>query len=199
MAYTLAPLERLSEQLERLPGIGRRSAARLAFHLLYMKQADADALTEALRKARESIHECPICCDLTDGEICPICADQKRDPAAICVVAGPQDVMAIERTHEYRGRYHVLHGLISPIDGRGPEQLRVKELLHRLEDERVNEVIMATDPTVEGDYTAVYLSRLLKPLGIRVTRLAYGIPVGADLEYADEVTLSRSLEGRSEL
>ena len=199
MAYTLAPLERLSEQLERLPGIGRRSAARLAFHLLYMKQADADALTEALRTARESIHECPICCDLTDGEICPISADQKRDPAAICVVAGPQDVMAIERTHEYRGRYHVLHGLISPIDGRGPEQLRVKELLHRLEDERVNEVIMATDPTVEGDYTAVYLSRLLKPLGIRVTRLAYGIPVGADLEYADEVTLSRSLEGRSEL
>ncbi len=199
MSYTLAPLERLTEQLERLPGIGRKSAARLAFHLLYMPQEDAQMLLSAIGEAREKIHECPVCCNLTDSDRCPVCGDPKRDPTVICVVEDPQDVLAIERTREYRGLYHVLHGTISPIDGRGPEQLRIKELLHRLEDERVTEVIMATNPTVEGDYTAIYLSRLLKPLHIRVTRLAYGIPVGGDLEYADEVTLSRSLEGRSEL
>ena len=199
MSYTLAPLERLTEQLERLPGIGRKSAARLAFHLLYMPQEDAQMLLSAIGEAREKIHECPVCCNLTDSDRCPVCGDPKRDPTVICVVEDPQDVLAIERTREYRGLYHVLHGTISPIDGRGPEQLRIKELLHRLEDERVTEVIMATNPTVEGDYTDIYLSRLLKPLHIRVTRLAYGIPVGGDLEYADEVTLSRSLEGRSEL
>lgn len=199
MAYTIAPLEKLTEQLEQLPGIGRKSAARLAFHLLYMSEEKAAALTQALQSARENVHECPICCNLTDSAPCALCADSRRDNAVICVVEDPQDVMAIERTREYRGLYHVLHGTISPMDGRGPEQLRVKELLHRLEDERVTEVIMATNPTVEGDYTAVYLSRLLKPLNIKVTRLAYGIPVGGDLEYADEVTLSRSLEGRSEL
>lgn len=199
MGYSIVPLERLTEQLERLPGIGRKSAARLAFHLLYMPDKDAKALTDALADAREKIHECPICCNLTDGTCCPVCSDDRRDKTVICVVEDPRDVLAIERTREYTGLYHVLHGTISPMDGRGPDQLRVKELLHRLGDETVTEVIMATNPTVEGDYTAMYLSRLLKPLHIKVTRLAYGIPVGGDLEYADEITLSRSLEGRSEL
>lgn len=199
MSYMLAPLERLTEQLERLPGIGHKSAARLAFHLLSMPAAEAAVLREAVETARSTIHECPICCNLTDGERCPICGDPRRDPSVICVVEDPRDVLAIERTREYRGQYHVLHGTISPVDNRGPEQLRIKELLHRLEDERVTEVIMATNPTVGGDYTAVYLARLLKPLQLKVTRLAYGIPVGGDLEYADEVTLSRSLEGRNEL
>ena len=198
MGYSIAPLERLTEQLERLPGVGRKSAARLAFHLLYMPQAEAKALQDAVADAREKICECPVCCNLTDTSPCAICGDSRRDASVICVVEDPRDVLAIERTREYHGLYHVLHGTISPMDGRGPEQLRIKQL-HRLEDERVTEVIMATNPTVEGDYTAVYLSRLLKPLHIKVTRLAYGIPVGADLEYADEVTLSRSLEGRSEL
>lgn len=199
MGYSIAPLERLTEQLERLPGVGRKSAARLAFHLLYMPQAEAKALQDAVADAREKICECPVCCNLTDTSPCAICGDSRRDASVICVVEDARDVLAIERTREYHGLYHVLHGTISPMDGRGPEQLRIKQLLHRLEDERVTEVIMATNPTVEGDYTAVYLSRLLKPLHIKVTRLAYGIPVGADLEYADEVTLSRSLEGRSEL
>lgn len=199
MGYSLLPLERLTEQLERLPGIGRKSAARLAFHLLYMPRTDADALTKAIADARENIHECPVCCNLTDAEKCPVCEDARRDRTVICVVEDPQDVLAIERTREYGGLYHVLHGTISPMDGRGPEALRVKELLRRLADESITEVIMATNPTVEGDYTAMYLSRLLKPLNIKVTRLAYGIPVGGDLEYADEVTLTRSLAGRSEL
>lgn len=196
---SIVSLDRLTEQLERLPGIGRKSAARLAFHLLYMSEKEAKAFTDALAEARENIHECPVCCDLTDGEQCPVCGNPRRDRTVICVVEDPRDVVAFERTREYTGLYHVLHGTISPIDGRGPEQLRVKELLRRLSDEAVTEVIMATNPTVEGDYTAMYLSRLLKPLGLKVTRLAYGIPVGGDLEYADEVTLSRSLEGRNEL
>ena len=199
MSYSIVPLERLTEQLERLPGIGRKSAARLAFHLLYMPDKDAKAFIEALTDARDKIHECPVCCNLTDSATCPICSDNRRDRTTICVVEDPRDVLAIERTGEYSGLYHVLHGTISPMDGRGPDQLRVKELLHRLEDETVQEVIMAQNPTVEGDYTALYLSRLLKPLHIKVTRLAYGIPVGGDLEYADEITLSRSLEGRNEL
>ena len=197
MSYSIVPLERLTEQLERLPGIGRKSAARLAFHLLYMPDTDAKAFMEALTDARDKIHECPVCCNLTDSATCLLCEDARRDRTTICVVEDPRDVAAIERTGEYSGLYHVLHGTISPMDGRGPDQLRIKELLRRLEDETVTEVIMATDPTVEGDYTALYLSRLLKPLGIKVTRLAYGIPVGGDLEYADEITLSRSLVGRS--
>ena len=199
MAYTLAPLDRLTEQLEQLPGIGRKSAARLAFHLLYMPEERADALAQAVASARERIHECAVCCNLTDSQQCGVCGDTRRDRSVICVVEDPRNVAAIERTREYNGLYHVLHGTISPMDGRGPEQLRVKELLRRLEDEGITEVIMATNPTVEGDYTAVYLSRLLKPLGVRVTRLAYGIPVGGDLEYADEITIGRSLMGRSEL
>ena len=199
MGYTIVPLERLTEQLERLPGIGRKSAARLAFHLLYMPEKDATAFTQAIADARANIHECPVCCNLTDNETCPVCSDARRDRTVICVVEDPQDVLAVERTREYAGLYHVLHGTISPMDGRGPEQLRVKELLHRLADESVTEVIMATNPTVEGDYTAMYLSRLLKPLNIKVTRLAYGIPVGGDLEYTDEVTLAKAIEGRREM
>ena len=199
MAYTLAPFERLTDELCRLPGIGRKSAARLAFHLLYMDQEEAKNLTHAVEEARSKIRECPVCCNLTDATPCALCADPRRDKTVLCVVEDPRDVLAFERTRGYNGQYHVLHGTISPMDGRGPEQLRVKELLHRLEDETVTEVIMATNPTVEGDYTATYLSRLLKPLNIKVTRLAYGIPVGGDLEYADEVTLTRSLEGRNEL
>ena len=196
MSYSIVPLERLTEQLERLPGIGRKSAARLAFHLLYMPEKDAKAFMEALVDARDKIHECPVCCNLTDSATCPTCEDARRDRTTICVVEDPRDVVAIERTGEYSGLYHVLHGTISPMDGRGPDQLRVKELLHRLQDETVTEVIMATNPTVEGDYTALYLSRLLKPLNIKVTRLAYGIPMGGDLEFADEITLYRALEGR---
>ena len=199
MGYSIVPLERLTEQLERLPGIGRKSAARLAFHLLYMPEKDAKTFIEALTDARDKIHECPVCCNLTDSETCPICGDHRRDRTTVCVVEDPRDVLAVERTGEYSGLYHVLHGTISPMEGRGPDQLRVKELLHRLEDETVTEVIMATNPTVEGEATAMYISRIVKPLGIKVTRLAYGIPVGGDLEYADEVTLSRSLEGRNEL
>lgn len=199
MGYTIVPLQRLQEQLEHLPGIGRKSAARLAFHLLTVPQEGAQALISAIEDARAQVRECPVCCNLTDAEPCGVCADNRRDPSVICVVEDPRDVQAIERTREYNGLYHVLHGTISPMDGRGPEQLRIKELLRRLEDDRVKEIIMATNPTVEGDYTAVYLSRLLTPLHIKVTRLAYGIPVGGDLEYADEVTLSRSLAGRKEL
>ena len=199
MPQNLEPLENLVDQFARFPGIGRKGATRMAYEVMGMSNEQAMELAKAIEHAKKDLHRCRICQDYTAGEICKICLSQKRDRSVICVVESPRDIKSIERTHEYNGLYHVLHGLISPIDGRGPEQLRIKELLHRLEDERVNEVIMATDPTVEGDYTAVYLSRLLKPLGIRVTRLAYGIPVGADLEYADEVTLSRSLEGRSEL
>ena len=199
MGYSIVPLERLTEQLERLPGIGRKSAARLAFHLLYMPEKDAKTFIEALTDARDKIHECPVCCNLTDSETCPICGDTRRDRTTVCVVEDPRDVLAVERTGEYSGLYHVLHGTISPMDGRGPDQLRVKELLHRLEDETVQEVIMATNPTVEGDYTALYLSRLLKPLNIKVTRLAYGIPVGSHLEFADDATLMRALEGRREM
>ena len=199
MSYSIVPLERLTEQLERLPGIGRKSAARLAFHLLYMPDKDAKAFIEALTDARDKIHECPVCCNLTDSATCPICGDTRRDRTTICVVEDPRDVLAIERTGEFSGLYHVLHGTISPMDGIGPEQLRIKQLLNRVANTDVTEIIMATNPTVEGEATASYISRLVKPMGIKVTRLAYGIPVGGDLEYADEFTLARALEGRSEI
>lgn len=199
MLYTVAPLERLVEQLERLPGIGHKSAQRLAFHILSMPEAAAADLQSAIGEAREKIHECRVCCNLTDQELCPICRAGNREESQICVVEDPRDVMAFERTREYNGLYHVLHGTISPMDGIGPDQLRIKQLLTRIAENDVTEVIMATNPTVEGEATAMYLSKLLKPFEIRVTRLAYGIPVGGDLEYADEVTLRRSLEGRNEL
>lgn len=199
MGYSIAPLERLTEQLERLRvSDGNPPRGWPFICCICRRRRQRHCRTPWLTRGRK-ICECPVCCNLTDTSPCAICGDSRRDASVICVVEDARDVLAIERTREYHGLYHVLHGTISPMDGRGPEQLRIKQLLHRLEDERVTEVIMATNPTVEGDYTAVYLSRLLKPLHIKVTRLAYGIPVGADLEYADEVTLSRSLEGRSEL
>ncbi len=193
--YQVAALSRLIEQFERMPGIGRKSAQRLAFYVLGLPDAEAKSFAQAITDAHEKIHRCKICCNLTDAELCSVCGNPARDKTKICVVEDPRDVLAIERTHEYEGTYHVLHGAISPMNGVGPDQLAIKELLARLNEE-VDEVIMATNPTVEGEATAMYISRLLKPMGVKVTRLAYGVPVGADLEYADEVTLSRALEGR---
>ncbi len=199
MAYRVAPLTKLIEQFERLPGIGKKSAQRLALYVLDLPKNEAEAFANAILEAKQKIRKCRICCNLTDEELCPICSNESRDKSIICVVAEPKDVIALERTHEFNAVYHVLHGCISPMDGIGPEQLCVKELLSRINGGGVNEVIMATNPTVEGEATAMYLSRLIKPLGVKVTRLAYGIPVGGDLEYADEVTLKRALDGRSEL
>ena len=199
MAYRVAPLTKLIEQFERLQGIGKKSAQRLALYVLDLPKNEAEAFANAILEAKQKIRKCRICCNLTDEELCPICSNESRDKSIICVVAEPKDVIALERTHEFNAVYHVLHGCISPMDGIGPEQLCVKELLSRINGGGVNEVIMATNPTVEGEATAMYLSRLIKPLGVKVTRLAYGIPVGGDLEYADEVTLKRALDGRSEL
>ncbi|MDR0531168.1 MAG: recombination mediator RecR [Oscillospiraceae bacterium] len=199
MGQQIAPLARLAEQFGQLPGIGRKTAQRLAYYTLHMPQAQAESFASAILEARRLVRRCAVCCDLTDQELCSVCRGASRDVTTICVVEDPRDVMAIERTHEYRGLYHVLHGVISPLNGVGPEALTIKELLARLESGEVREAIMATNPTVEGEATAIYLSRLLKPLGIEVSRLAYGVPVGADLEYADEVTLARALEGRRAL
>ena len=197
--YHVPPLERLVDKFESLPGIGHKSAQRIAYHVLNMNKEDAAAFAQAITDAHENIHYCAVCCNLTDSELCPVCRSDNRDRSVICVVEDPRDVFALERTHEFNAMYHVLHGAISPLGGVGPDQLRIKELLKRVQNAEVEEVIMATNPTVEGEATAMYISRLLKPLGIRVTRLAYGIPVGGDLEYADEVTLSRAIEGRQEL
>ena len=197
--YHVAPLSRLIEQFERLPGIGHKSAQRLAYYILGISKQEAQDFANAVLDAHEKIHYCKICCNLTDRELCPVCRNEARDKSIICVVEDPRDVMALERTHEFNATYHVLHGAISPLSGVGPDQLCIKELLARVNNQQVKEVIMATNPTVEGEATAMYLSRLLKPLGVKVTRLAYGIPVGGDLEYADEVTLSRAIEGRSEI
>lgn len=199
MAYNVLPLTKLMEQFERLPGIGRKTAQRLAFYVLSMPKEKAMQFADAILEAHEKIKKCKVCQSLTENELCPICADSARDHSTICVVENSQDVIAFERTKEYHGLYHVLHGLISPMDGIGPDQLYIKELLARLSDGTVKEVVMATNPTVEGEATAMYIARLLKPMGVRVTRLAYGIPVGSNLEYADEVTLYRALEGRSEI
>lgn len=198
-SYHVAPLARLVEQFERLPGIGHKTAQRLAYYVLGISKEDAEEFSKAILEAHEKIHYCKICCNLTDQELCPVCRNAERDKSIICVVEDPRDVMALERTNEFKATYHVLHGAISPLSGIGPDQLCIKELLARVGDPEVKEVIMATNPTVEGEATAMYLSRLLKPLGVKVTRLAYGIPVGGDLEYADEVTLSRAIEGRSEI
>ena len=199
MAFHVAPLETLIEQLERLPSIGHKSAQRLAFHLLRAPEEEASALVDAIVQARTTIKECSVCFNLADSELCPVCAADNRDRRTLCVVEEPQDVAAFERTREYHGLYHVLHGTISPMDGIGPDKLRIRELLYRVTNEDVDEVIMATNPTVEGEATAAYIAKLLAPFGIPVTRLAYGIPVGGDVEYADEITLRRSLEGRSAL
>ena len=199
MAYNIVSLNELVAQFERLPGIGKKTAQRLSYFILEQPPERAKKFAEALINAREKIHYCKCCQSLTDLEICSICADESRDKTVICVVESPKDIMAFERTREYNGLYHVLHGAISPLDGVGPEQLKIKELLSRLADGAVQEVIMATNPTVEGEATASYISRLLKPMGIKISRLAYGIPVGGDLEYADEITLSRALDGRNEI
>ena len=199
MEYFPAPLEKLEEQFARLPGIGGKSAQRLAFYGLGLPEAEAQEFANAILEAHEKIRPCAVCQNLTDREVCQICSDQNRDHSTICVVEGPRDVMAIERTQEYRGVYHVLQGLISPLNQKGPDDLTIRQLLERIQQGGVKEVIMATNPTVEGETTAMYIARLLKPLGIRVTRLASGIPMGGNLEYADEVTLFRALEGRQEL
>lgn len=195
----IAPLARLVEQFRRLPGIGPKSATRLAYHVLAMDREQSRDLAEAIIEAKEKIGYCSVCFNLTDCDPCQICRSDTRDTGLICVVEEPQDVAAMERTREYRGRYHVLHGSLSPLDGVGPDELRLKELLARIKDGETQEVIMATNPDVEGEATAMYIARLLKPLGVKVTRIGHGLPVGGDLEYADEVTLSKALENRREM
>jgi recombination protein RecR len=195
----IAPLSKLVEQFRRLPGIGPKTATRLAYYVLAMEKRQAKDLAEAIVDAKEKIGYCSICFNLTDSNPCQTCASEERDSTVICAVEEPQDVAAMERTREYRGLYHVLHGSLSPLDGIGPEDIRIKELLARLQHGKVQEVIMATNPDVEGEATAMYIARLLKPLGIKVTRIGHGLPVGGDLEYADEVTLSKALENRREM
>ena len=199
MASTPLPLTRLIEHFASLPGIGKKSAQRLAFFLLSLPGEQVESFAEAMLTAKRTIHHCKICQNLTDQEICDICASPQRDGGTICVVESPKDVLAFERLNEYKGKYHVLHGLISPLDGIGPEQIKVKELLLRLQQTEVQEIIMATNPTIEGEATAMYLSKILKPLGIKVTRLAFGIPIGAELEYTDNVTLNKALENRIDM
>ena len=199
MGYTAAPLERLIEEFSKFKGIGAKNATRMAYQVMSMTDEEAQKLAEAIQGAHTRIHRCRICQNYTEADVCPICSSAKRDDSVICVVEKPRDVQAFERTREYNGLYHVLHGLLDPLAGVGAEQLTVKELLARLKDDTVKEVIMAMNPTVEGEATAMYLAKLIKPLGIRVTRLASGLPVGASLEYADETTLYRALSGRGEL
>jgi recombination protein RecR len=197
--YYAAPVARLIEELQRLPGIGPKSAQRLAFFFLKSEESDVARLADALTQAKQSIHFCSRCFNFASDDLCDICSNTERDQSIICVVEEPKDIVAFERTGEYRAQYHVLQGAISPIDGIGPEQLRVRELLARLGDGVVKEVVVATNPTVEGETTALYLARLVKPLGVRVTRIASGLPVGGDIEYADEVTLGRALEARRDM
>ncbi len=199
MQYFPAALQELADQFARLPGIGGKTAQRLAFHVLSLPMEDAQALADAILAAKEEIHTCPVCQNLTDREICPICDDDTRDHGTICVVAEPRDVIAMERAREYDGVYHVLHGVISPLNHVTQEDIRIKELLSRVASGGVREVIMATNPDTEGEATAMYISRLLRPLEVKVTRLAYGVPAGSQLEYADDVTLSRALNGRQEI
>ncbi len=193
------PVQRLVDELARLPGVGRKSAQRLAFHLLHVEQADAERLGNAIIDLRQQVRLCDRCFNITGEDLCSICRDMRRDPTSVCVVERAQDISVLERTQEFLGRYHVLGGAISPIAGIGPDQLRMKELVARIQAESITEVIVATNPTVEGDTTALYIAKLLKPLGIRVSRLASGLPVGGDLDYADEITLGRALAGRKEL
>ena len=199
MAEYIESLRLLAERFARLEGVGKKSAMRMAFSVLSMDEEEVRAFADAILDAKEKIHLCPICQNLTDREICPICADEERDASVICVVTDAKAVLAMEKVREFQGVYHVLHGLISPMNGITPEQLKIKELLSRVAEGAVEEVIVATNPTIEGEATAMYLSKLLRPFGVRVTRLAYGVPVGADLEYADEITLFRALEGRRDV
>ena len=199
MQYFPAALQNLADQFARLPGIGGKTAQRLAFYVLGLSEESAQEFADAIVEAKRSVHTCPVCQNLTDRELCPICADDMRDHGVICVVAEPKDVIAMERSREFRGAYHVLHGVISPLNHVTQDDIKVKELLLRVGTEDVREVIMATNPDTEGEATAMYISRLLRPMEVKVTRLAYGVPVGSQLEYADEVTLSRALEGRQEI
>ncbi len=199
MAYSINALDNLSDCFRALPGIGEKTAQRLAFFVLDMPEEKAEKFAKAILDAKRDLHFCPVCQNFTDREICTVCSDPKRDESVICVVENPSDVMAIERTSEFRGRYHVLHGAMSPMDNIGPGDIKIKELLHRLADETVKEIIIATNPTVEGDVTAAYIAKLIKPLGVSVSRLAFGLPVGGDLEYADKLTLSKAIENRSKL
>lgn len=199
MQYFPAALEALAEQFGRLPGIGSKTAQRLAFHVLELPLEDAQDFAQAILDAKRLVHTCPKCQNLTDQELCPICSDPMRDQTTICVVAEAKDVIAMERSREYHGLYHVLHGVISPLNRVTQEDIKIRELMLRLGAEDIHEIIMATNPDTEGEATAMYISRLLRPMEIKVTRLAYGIPVGSQLEYADEVTLSRALEGRQEM
>ena len=199
MRYFPAAFENLTEQFARLPGIGSKTAQRLAFHVLELPVQEAEDFAQAILRAKKTIRACPVCQNLTDQEICAICSDEQRDHSVICVVAEPKDVIAMERTREFHGIYHVLHGVISPLNHVGPDDIRVRELLARVAEGNVREIIMATNPDTEGEATAMYISRLLRPLEVKVTRLAYGIPVGSQLEYADEITLLRALEGRCEI
>lgn len=199
MEYFPAPLEKLVEQFARLPGIGGKSAQRLAFYVLGLPEEEAKEFADAILDAKRSVTCCPVCQNFTAGGLCPICASDKRDKTTICVVADPRDVAAIERSREYNGLYHVLHGVISPMNHVGPDDLAIKPLLDRVTKGGVQEIIMATNPDTEGEATAMYLARLLKPFGVRITRLAYGIPVGGHLEFADDATLMRALEGRQDL
>ncbi len=199
MAYDVVALEKLIEQFQKIPSIGRKTAQRMAFHVLDLTDDEANEFANAIIEAHTKIHRCSLCHNLTENELCPICESVNRDKATVCVVEEPKDVLAMERTREFSGVYHVLHGVISPMNGIGPEQLTIKSLVERATKGDISELIMATNPTIEGDTTAMYISKLVKPFGVKVTRLAYGIPVGADIEYADDVTLMRALAGRSEL
>lgn len=196
MARMIRPLANLYEQLRRLPGVGSKTAMRLAYHIMDMPADEVNLLAQALTNAKQQIHYCKQCFNLTDGELCEVCRDGSRDRFTICVVEQPQDIAAMERSHGYKGLYHVLHGVLSPLDGVGPDNLRIRELFQRLQQEAITEVILATNSNVEGEATATYLAQLLKPVGITVSRIAHGLPVGGELEYADEVTLSRALENR---
>ena len=193
------PIARLLEELERLPGVGPKSAQRIAYWLLTAETADADRLASAITEVKRTIHFCPVCFNFAEDELCSVCGDHDRDRAMVCVVEEPRDVVAVDRTGEFHGVYHVLQGAISPIDGIGPERLRVRELIARLGENEITEVVIATNPNVEGETTALYLARLIKPLGIKVTRIAQGVPMGGDLEYADQVTLARAISGRREM
>ena len=193
------PIGNLIEQLSKLPGIGRKTAQRLAFYIIEMEDMEAEKLSKSIVNAKEKISLCSICCNLTDDDPCYICDNKGRDKSTICVVEGAKDIIAMEKSREYKGQYHVLHGVISPMDNIGPNDIRVKELINRFSDGEVKEVILATNPTVEGEATALYLSKLIKPLGVKVTRIAHGIPVGGDLEYFDEVTISKAMENRREI
>lgn len=199
MEYFPAPLEKLVEQFAKLPGIGGKSAQRLAFYVLSLPETEAQAFADAILDAKKNVTCCPVCQNLTAGGVCSICASQKRDASVVCVVADPRDVVAIERSREFNGRYHVLHGVISPMNHIGPDDLQIKSLISRVSQGDIKEVIMATNPDTEGEATAMYIARLLRPFGVRITRLAYGIPVGGHLEFADDATLMRALEGRQEI